>query len=632
MSWMQKLYETYENCIGRKDLGEDRPLPLGQISQQSHIEVTIDSKGNFIRAQVLSPYERIAIPATEASAGRSGDKGAPHPLIDKIQYCAGDYKQYGGLKKHYFSEYLEQLLEWSQSAYSHPKVVAIYEYSKSGKLVQDLIESEVLVLEKGEKWVLKKLGKSQPKINDYGDVFVRWIVSDSNTLEDKTWKDEELQSAWSDFDSAKEKATELCMILGEEVAFSNNHPSRIRHSADRAKIISSNDTSGYTFRGRFTTSKEACTVSFEATQKVHNALRWLIDRQSYRNDTQVFLAWEIGGKSLPDPWDNTYDFVEKSIDELTIDEEDEYSGDYGRDYALRLRKALYGYGKKIDDSNQIIIMGLDSATPGRLSIIYYQELTGSEFLYRIESWHSKAAWHLKYSKEVQFIGAPSPKDIADAVYGRRIDDKLRKTTIERLIPCVIQGKPVPLCLISTIVHRVCNRIGMEAWEWEKTLGIACSLIRHRSFSGKNEEVYSMGLDRERRTRDYLFGRLLAVADYLEMRAQKSAGEERSTNAARFMNRFSERPSSTWKSIDNALNPYKARLRARERGLLVNMEKELDEIMGLFIPEEFLLDSRLSSEFLLGYHCERQYLWKPKEKKEGYPSPEVVQEQENEEEI
>jgi len=111
----------------------------------------------------------------------------------------------------------------------------------------------------------------------------------------------------------------------------------------------------------------------------------------------------------------------------------------------------------------------------------------------------------------------------------------------------------------------------------------------------------MSLDKNRKTRDYLFGRLLAMAENLENWALKNSGENRETNAARLMHRFSERPFSTWRTIELALNPYKARLGGKASKLL----KTIDEIMGLFNENDFVNDTRLSGEFLLGYHCQRE---------------------------
>jgi CRISPR-associated protein Csd1 len=39
---------------------------------------------------------------------------------------------------------------------------------------------------------------------------------------------------------------------------------------------------------------------------------------------------------------------------------------------------------------------------------------------------------------------------------------------------------------------------------------------------------------------------------------------------------------------------------------------LDEVTCLFKPEDFLKDTPLSGEFLLGYHCQRQALRQPAE--------------------
>src|SRR5690606_28700456 len=101
-----------------------------------------------------------------------------------------------------------------------------------------------------------------------------------------------------------------------------------------------------------------------------------------------------------------------------------------------------------------------------------------------------------------------------------------------------------------------------------------------------------------------YGRLLAIAEKIESIALAVAGEKRDTTAARLMQRFSDRPFSTWKTIELALTPYKTRLRSRRTGFLVNMEKLLDEVSNAFQPQDFVNDKPLSGEFLLGYHCQR----------------------------
>ena len=252
-------------------------------------------------------------------------------------------------------------------------------------------------------------------------------------------------------------------------------------------------------------------------------------------------------------------------------------------------------------------MGLDSATPGRLAITYYREISGSVFLERIESWHFKVAWPQNFGKDTKFIGAPAPRDISQAAYGRRLDEKLEKATRERLLPCIVDGAAIPRDLVEATKRRAVNRVGLDRWEWEKCLGIACALFRGQH----TERNYQMALELERTSRDYLYGRLLAIAEHIEGRALFLAGEKRDTTAARLMQRFADRPNSAWRSIELALVPYKTRLRNLRPGFLHAMEHELDDVMAAFVGDGFRSDSVLTGEFLLGYHCQRLAL-RPKD--------------------
>lgn len=81
MSWIQKLYETYEQCKGHEPSGSARLMPISHTPQQAHVEITLDADGNFKGARIVQKEETI-IPATEKSAGRSGSACAPHALCD----------------------------------------------------------------------------------------------------------------------------------------------------------------------------------------------------------------------------------------------------------------------------------------------------------------------------------------------------------------------------------------------------------------------------------------------------------------------------------------------------------------------------------------------------------------------
>ena len=101
------------------------------------------------------------------------------------------------------------------------------------------------------------------------------------------------------------------------------------------------------------------------------------------------------------------------------------------------------------------------------------------------------------------------------------------------------------------------------------------------------------------------GRLLAIAERIEEVALNVGGENRPTNAARLMQRFADRPFSTWRNIELGLQPYMQRLQGKRAGFLTNRKKELDTVVASFSPNDFTSEKPLSGEFLLGYHCQKQ---------------------------
>lgn len=608
MSWIQKLDETYDRCTGLEQFDGAPLAPLSHVEQQAHIEIVLSGKGDFRRATLVQK-EATLIPVTEKSAGRASGPVA-HALCDKLKYVAADYiSPFGKESVHHL--YLDQLRAWV-AAEPNAKVSAIMHYVESGRIVADLAHAGLIARDESgnllTQWTssdpspeLFKLLVAKNGQRDPGDALVRWRVEEPGVQETAVWRDPEVQQSWIRFDTSLGSIRGLCMVSGEVVPLAVNHPKRLRHGADGAKLISSNDGSGYTFRGRFSLPVEAYGLGSVVTQKAHNALRWLIARQGYKQGDQVVVAWAVAGQMLPPVIAGSNDLPEVRDDAGSTPEP--YEGDVGQAFSSRLNRLISGYAARLTDRDDIVVMALDSATPGRMAITYYRELSGSEFLRRIRDWHEQTAWPQNMGKDRHFVGATAPRDIAEAAYGRRADEKLRKSTVERLLPSIIDGRPIPHDLVQNCVQRAANRSGQEHWEWERTLGIACALVR----GSRREEHYSMSLEEDRTTRDYLFGRLLAVAEKIEGHALYLQGEKRETTAERLMQRFADHPAATWRTIELALRPYMARLQTSRGGALHVWRGLLDEIAAKFKDEDFTRSGRLDAEFLLGYHCQRAAL-------------------------
>lgn len=70
-------------------------------------------------------------------------------------------------------------------------------------------------------------------------------------------------------------------------------------------MISSNDKTNFTYRGRFHDVGEAYTISYEASQKVHNALKWLIERQGVKVGDKEFVLWGVKSENVPSILEST---------------------------------------------------------------------------------------------------------------------------------------------------------------------------------------------------------------------------------------------------------------------------------------------------------------------------------------
>ncbi|MGG2134741.1 type I-C CRISPR-associated protein Cas8c/Csd1 [Bacillus sp. S2(2024)] len=620
MSWLLNLYETYESNLDQVGVIEKKYnnqeftlLPISHTTQNAHIEVQITDAGEFHSAAVIEKKDaNTLIPCTEDSANRAGSKIAPYPLHDKLSYVAGDFVAYGGKikKEEPFSYYIKQLEEWANSPYANAKVKSIYKYLSKKQLIQDLVAEKILYLDANghliDAWDKKceSIYGEKPAIfsvlsGEQESAFIRFNIYSPNEVLTKIWKDKEMYKSFISFYKELLGDTDICYVTGKLLPSTDKHANKIRNAADKAKLISANDTSGFTFRGRFNKSDEVASIGYETSQKAHNALKWLINRQGKIIDQRVFLIWGNDELDIPDLTDDTF-----SINPIPIEKVNKISFT-NQEFAHEFAKALDGYRNNLSIKSNINILIIDSATTGRLAVLYYRNINKEIYLNRLAAWHSTCAWLHRYQKNeageyIQFYGAPATRDIAYATYGPRASDKVVKGLMERLLPCIIDGKKIPFDIVRSAFQRASNPVSMEGWEWEKTLSIACALIN-------KQEGYNLALDKESNDRDYLFGRLLAIADVLERNALNPS-DSRATNARRYMSSFSQHPERTWRTIQGALQPYQARL--GEKVWYYN--KLIDEV-GSKIKTEDFNNKPLSGRYLLGFYSQRHELYQKKEK-------------------
>lgn len=641
MSYVNELIDLYnknQDKIGVIEYRGDIPyvlLPPFHTTVTAQITVTIDQNGNFMRAELVAQDDKMTIiPVTEKSGSRTAGK-EPHPLCDNLRYLAGDYKDYYKDDGVCNELYMSQIEKWEKSTYSHEKVKAIYLYLKKATLIKDLVEQKIIKLNDNN--------QIDDKENMEGIVqtkaFVRFIIRSTGEnlhreIPDECWKDRTLQDCYIKYVRSQEREKGMCYLTGNMESISYLHSKKIRNEGDGAKLISANDSQNFTYRGRFANREEAVAVGSETSQIVHNTLKWIIRKQGAFFDTMTIVTWESDQLSMP-KWNmDTESIITEYENEQEENDWDSWDDDWSEEEevsdgnpitAEKFYKALNGYGKKVDNTSNMILLAFDAATPGRLAMIENVTLDTARYLKNIEKWHNDCNWiHEKWKdgKRIQFWGMVGVRDIADILFGIEnkgklsiVDGngkKLYAEVAKRLLPCIWYGSNIPYDYVNLAVVKASNPLTYkERKNWERVLTLACSMVK-KNEKDRNKEEWNVALDKSAKDRSYLYGRLLAVADRIEYMTYDAKDNGRITNAKRYMSTFSQRPYETWKVIEENIQPYLAKLDVVKRKYYENL---LSEICNLFDIDKFKENKKLDGLYLLGFHSQEYDLRFKKENSE-----------------
>ncbi len=587
MGILQAAYRTYENYANLAGVWEADREPLIPVSHQiskAAIEIVLSADGVFQEAKALKDGKTI-IPVTIDSAGRTSTKVAAHPLCEQLQYLVSDNQ-----KK--YENYVMQLRQWTESPFSHPILKAVLQYLEQGTIVADLVSSGIIQLERSGK--LKEAD---------GKNLVRWYILGCPQGDGRCWCNQELFQCFANFYESQlvGQDQDLCMVTGEQDVVCSSHPKGVLAFANGAKLVSANDSSGFTSRGRFCLESEAGNVGYFASQKAHSALRYIAANFGVRIGSRMFLCWNPEGKKV-----QRVDYLglpSGEIKEMT-------------NYKEELHKTLCGTGQELRDWDDVVVASLEAATKGRLSVTYYRELKASDYLARIEKWYGDCCY-----LGGRGIRSPGIQNIVRYAFGvqrkgkMETEGKLQAQQFQRLVHCIVDAQAVPPDVVLALFHKASN---LQAYDQKNEDGdnnhramlvyTACAIIRKYRNDRKGKEVWKLTLNVEERNRSYLFGRLLAVAELAERRTYDKE-EMREPCAIRMQSVFSRRPMYAWRMIRENLNPYLARM---VPGARISYERWMDEIMEkLSLTDASELNRPLEDVYLLGYSHQRTAIFNQK---------------------
>ena len=579
MGLLQKAIETYDanaDLVGVYSEGHDPLAPISHIVAKAHLEITLNAQGCFIGACTVNESEQnTIIPVTEKSGGRTSGLAA-HPLCDQIKYVTS-------IDKAAHELYFKELCNWEESAYTHPILTAVRAYVAKGTILNDLINAGII----------SQSGKPDGKTLK---LMIRWRVNGCGSEEPACWKNKRLFALYQDYYLSLISMRDhiFCMISGKEDSTVLQHPSGIIPIPYKAKLISFN-SDDFAYRGRFTEERQAATVGYAASQKAHNALRWLRSNQSVRefSGNRIFLCWNPQGKEVPRIM-------------RPMRREDAEAVRMPDNYRQQLMSTMLSFRKdhQLSAADQAVIASFDAATTGRLAVTYYNEISLETFLERMVDWDAHCCWYNgKYG-----IQAPNLLQITDCAFGTvrggwlETDDKIQRQLLQRLLDCKVSGGVFPVDIVKVLVNRASSPQSYDEAIWRRILHTACAALqkyRYDTKQGGNEMAWELS----RKDRSFQYGRLLAVMERAELDYYRKTNESRQTNAIKFMAEYRRRPFSVFERINRHLHQaYLNRIDERSAGRYEKLVGEIFAILSDFPEEE--LNKPLDDTYLMGYELQR----------------------------
>lgn len=622
MSWIQKLCEVYDTMAGAE--GCDL-LPIGFARKKIKYHVVLTSEGTFDTAYPLADEEQLcAVPSTPQAEGRTGSNGAPFPLADNLKYLVGGQAD----------AYLRQLADWCQAEDAPDCLKILYSYLEKKTLLQDLMGVPNLKL---------RYHKDEEKQDGAGPdaksmvCFSVQSASPTDTSERRLWMRRDVRESWTRrFAALSDETPALCYATGERLPILQNHPKL----SGNAKLISAKDVGfPFQYKGRFVADRSAAEVSVMASTKVHNALRWLLQHQGFTRYGMSLVAWNTSQPSL-------------EPEDLFDEAPSKRQPDTFEPYALALRDATAGYLSRLrgfsdkateeakDRMQKVVILGLQAATDGRMSITYYQELPGNLYVARLNAWAEDCQWEFP-GKERQ-VRTPTWWEICEAVMGREAT-KIARTDLKgskshtkqlremqlRLLSCAVNGSRLPKNFLQQAFHHAVQPLqfvdGKGTWNsfaWTQCVALTCALFRKVCLEEKKDrsdadQAPSWVLDVENRDRDYLYGRLLAVAHKVEL--DVSNDKNIRTTAIRQMAHYIQQPDEAWLRLYPKLLPS---LRRIGRGQASNRARAYQRLFGeierRFRPEDRARSAPLSVNSLVGFSAQLRELFLEKDCRQATP--------------
>ncbi|WP_230399445.1 type I-C CRISPR-associated protein Cas8c/Csd1 [Novisyntrophococcus fermenticellae] len=663
MSVLTALYKTYltaieNNLVDRTEyLGQKTLLlPVYHSSKKSTgsndmIEVMLSENAEFIKAAWVPKDQLVIYPVTEESIIRAGKVISPHPLCEELPYLS---KEMNPEKHEKYEQVREEWVAYMRNGHPNRLLEIVDQYLLKEHIFYDCIESLYAGVEheiiKDYKIHILKDGKTSKTVSlEKTFVTFRVELAESTEADLTVSTNKELHKNYIDYVREKNSVypQEQCDISGEMTYCVSRH----RGLLGNAKLISISNHNE-TYYGRFESGEEVVHIGYETSQMIHLMLKYLLENKQNKKQigaTSFLVNWfsdDIGNEECSNLLDNFSPEKAATLNDTKIpalDEDDDIPehdtdkpNDLGGFGSSVINDYLSGKQVKIDPNGKFYIMILDKISNGRISIKYFHEMPKSDLLLRAGNWYQQTNWNFYYRDYGMVRETPSLFRYVDTVFGLENkkgymeckNAKLRTKTVERLLPCILEQRQMPMDIKNRMLENLCNRNSYDK-TWNYVLAVGCSIFKKYKID-KKEEVNEM-LDETKQKRSYLFGRLLAVYEKLEKdvlvakdlkKPDDSDSKEkkgvRPTNAERLWSAYAKRPERTLKILEDKVRPYRDIFSKNNARRAIYYDGIIMKIACLIRESntyEKDKNKALDEDFVFGYYAQKQEFYNSKNKKQ-----------------
>ena len=379
---------------------------------------------------------------------------------------------------------------------------------------------------------------------------------------------------------------QICLVSGKKgKAVETTTATMIPGSQATAKLVSFQVSSGYDSYGK--TKGENAPISDAAEFAYTTALNHLLapnSRNKFMVGSRTFLFWASkdndAGKRAEDCIFNMFGFSEKEDDPNRNIEK-----------VRKVFESIYKNELKTTSEDEFYILGL-APNAARIAVVYWAEIPLREFAGTIcKHFNDMEVVDTRLEKKPYM----SLRNILSAVtLGGKVSDATPNLP-DAIVKSIFQGLPYPQTLFASCIRRI------RAESSGSVQITRAAIIKAYLNRLKNSEInIKTMLDKDNTNQGYLCGRLFAVLD----RIQEKANNQHSIRE-RYMNSASSTPAAVFSTILNLSNHHIENL--NNDGEKVYYEKLKQEIISKIDADGFKpqLDLQDQGRFFIGYYHQRQ---------------------------